>query len=84
MNAQNHPAQVSLLMQNFNQPFEERIDVDYSDWLHQRNEILALTVTIRVQFLAILILAATIGFILFAQPHLDTLPYSSILFDTPN
>jgi len=69
-------------MQNTNHPFEERIDVDYSDWMHQKNEILALNVTIRIQFLAILILATALGFTLFAQPHLDTLPYSSIFFDT--
>lgn len=70
-------------MQNLNRPIEERIDVDYSDWMHQKNEIVALNVTIRVQFLAIVILAATLGFILFAQPQLDALPYSSIFFDTP-
>jgi hypothetical protein len=70
-------------MQNLNRPIEERIDVDYSDWMHQKNEIVALNVTIRVQFLAIVILAAALGFILFAQPQLDALPYSSIFFDTP-
>jgi len=70
-------------MQNFNYPIEQRIDVDYSDWMHQKNEILALNVTIRIQFMAILILATALGFILFAQPHLDALPYSSIFFDPP-
>lgn len=70
-------------MQNINHPIEERIDVDYSDWMHQKNEILALNVTIRIQFAAILILATALGFILFAQPQLDALPYSSIFFDTP-
>lgn len=70
-------------MQNFNHPIEQRIDVDYSDWMHQKNEILALNVTIRIQFMAILILATALGFILFAQPHLDALPYSSIFFDPP-
>ncbi len=69
-------------MHNINHPIEERIDVDYSDWMRQKNEILALTVTIRIQFLAIVILAAAIGFILFAQPQLDALPYSSIFFET--
>jgi hypothetical protein len=71
------------VLHNFNQSFEERIDVDYSDWMHQKNEIVALTVTIRVQFMAIVILATALGFILFAQPQLDALPYSSIFFDTP-
>ena len=68
-------------MQNINHPIEERIDVDYSDWMRQKNEIVALTVTIRIQFLAILILACALGFIMFAQPQLDALPYSSIFID---
>lgn len=71
------------MMSNSNHPIEERIDVDYSDWVSQKNQILALTVTCRVQFLAILILACALGFIMLAQPHLDSLPYSSIFFDTP-
>ncbi|MCC7526927.1 MAG: hypothetical protein IT342_00310 [Candidatus Melainabacteria bacterium] len=71
-------------MQNINHPIEERIDVDHSDWMRQKNEILALTVTIRIQFLAILILACALGFIMFAQPHLDALPYSGIFFDLAN
>ncbi len=69
-------------MLNFNHPIEERIDVDHSAWMRQKNEILALTITIRIQFLAILILACALGFIMFAQPQLDALPYSSIFFDS--
>jgi hypothetical protein len=72
-----------FVMSKSNHPIEERIDVDYSDWMHQKNQILALTVTCRVQFLAILILACALGFIMFAQPQLDSLPYSSIYFDPP-
>ncbi len=75
--------QVSLQMLNLNHPIEERIDVEHSTWMRQKNEILALTVTVRIQFLAILILACALGFIMLAQPHLDALPYSSIFFDTP-
>ncbi len=69
-------------MQNINRPFEERIDVEYSDWMNQKNQIVALTVTCRIQFLAILMLACALGFIMFAQPHLDSLPYSGLFFDT--
>lgn len=71
-------------MQNINHPIEERIDVDHSDWMRQKNEIVALTVTIHIQFLAIFILACALGFIMFAQPHLDALPYSSIFIDPAN
>jgi hypothetical protein len=68
-------------MLNFNHPIEERIDVEHSAWMRQKNEILALTITVRIQFLAILILACALGFIMFAQPQLDALPYSSIFFE---
>ncbi len=65
-------------MLNINHPIEERIDVEHSAWMRQKNEILALTVTVRIQFMAILILACALGFIMFAQPQLDARPYTSI------
>lgn len=68
-------------MLNINHPIEERIDVDHSSWMRQKNEILALTVTVRIQFLAIVILACALGFVMLAQPQLDTLPYSGIFFE---
>jgi hypothetical protein len=68
-------------MLNINHPIEERIDVDHSSWMRQKNEILALTLTVRIQFLAIVILACALGFVMLAQPQLDALPYSGIFFE---
>ncbi|HEY9787734.1 MAG TPA: hypothetical protein V6D17_20265 [Candidatus Obscuribacterales bacterium] len=60
-------------------PYEDRIDVDHADWLRQKNHILTLEITCRIQFVAILILAAALGFVMFAEPRLDR-EYSGILF----
>jgi hypothetical protein len=68
-------------MHNSQYSLEERIDVDLSDWMHQKNQILALKVTCRIQFVAIIMLAVALGFLMFAQPHLDALPYMKVLLN---
>lgn len=61
--------------------FEDRIDVEYADWLHQKNHILALQVTCRVQFAAIIILALALGFLMVAEPSLHTRPFPFLFIE---
>lgn len=42
----------------------ERIDVDYEQWMHTKNQIVALEVLIKVQFAAIVILASCCGILM--------------------
>lgn len=68
-------------MHNTQYSLEERIDVELSDWMHQKNQILALKVTCRIQFVAIIMLAVALGFLMLAQPHLDAMPYAKTLLN---